>query len=174
VEIPFRSITRGEWFRGSIASTLFAFALLAMALGLPIGRRHVAERIAYFAQHPGIYFSLCGAVLVGVIWLFGPMVFGWIPRAVTNRPAAILDDRGIRAWTSRGWEEIQWNDLRSIATRRPRFGETTRYVEIKFVGRLPGSSMKPPPSISIASDTMEFRASDVLQYIRNKRPDIAP
>ena len=171
--IMFRRLNQREWLRGLAVTTLFAALFAIAALLLPIGANYFSDQIArYYLNHHFEYLIAVCLSLATLLWRYGYLIFGWIARELTSTPAATFDSLGVSAWTTTGRQHMSWNDIRYVELRRPSSYEERRFTLISLEGQRAVSDRGFAPKIVLDSDTMDFDAHDVVQFIKSKRPDL--
>jgi hypothetical protein len=173
INVSFKKRSRRDWVIGLFVSALFLLMLVASAALLPIKSRYFPVELSkFYYSHQLLYLLAFACFAILLFRLCGAMLFGWIPRALTSKPAAILDDTGIESWTTNGRQRIVWNDLSSFTLHRPIEGEERRFILISMEGVAHQKGNGFTPKIVMDSDTMDFNTRDILRFVQSKRPDL--
>ena len=160
IEIKFIHLGTRQFIRGLIGTSVFVVPLLLLAalalVGLLDGRPQ---------------FNLALSV-ASLFWLGSGTIFGWIWRDFTRNSAAVLNNEGIRAWSTLGYQFIRWDKVTEICIQRPIGLDPAKFLAITIDGNKRAGSSSFAPKIVLSTDIMTLDVREVMSFLRNKRPDL--
>ncbi|MGE3246646.1 MAG: hypothetical protein AB7F96_07755 [Beijerinckiaceae bacterium] len=162
------------------ASVLFYYAAALVAVGAFLQFVYVDERARDFFARLSVARDERRTMLIGVsaIWLAIFADFVMQIRAYRlERPALILDARGVRGLHGGLWREIEWDELYEVevAENHIRFVREPRNPVTKFFFRLDGGSGRfrlGEYAIHVLLNRIDGGKNDILRVIRRHRPDL--
>jgi hypothetical protein len=172
LEIRFKSLRPKERRNAILGSSIFFALMLTASLAAPFGRRNYFRTTAYFHENPTVYWLTVSACLTVFLYLFGQMLFGWIWRSLSSKPAAVLDIEKISSWTDTGRQVILWQNVTNLSIHQPMATEPQRFYSITIENNRANVKNRFCPKIILDSDRMDFDPREVIQFIKEIRPNL--
>lgn len=165
LEIKFRRFTGIELAKGGLITFLFTLPVFIAGILLYLLLRRLGFQ-ASLSAGGGV------ALLIYLTWLFADTLYGWIWRTISNQNAATLNSNGITSWTSTGQQSILWKEIAEIAVQRPIAIDPNAFLGITILGKKNHVGESFSPKIILSSDIMQFDVSDVMKFMKDKRPEL--
>jgi hypothetical protein len=119
-------------------------------------------------MRPVPFLTLC----LGIIYFFGRTALMHVYCLLCARPAAMLNDDGISGWGIHGEYVVPWTDVTAVTVWRKRRLFRVGPFSIGVFGNGKGHWRSIPPKISINSDETDAIPTDIMRFVRGKRPDL--